>query len=298
MSNARYLPLALIAAIGGCKLPCGTGRCGPTTAAPIWSLGGAGELVGADRVCALGFSGPGYPGSPYPRQLAEERATRELAGVFAAAVIEAQIVISDSNGIVSMEYARGVEITEAQRRRIAERADLETWLDERGDGIYGEVGFTYARACAPARLALDQIADGAARRRAADVLAAHAPLSGGQVPEWVRVPEDVNRKATCAVGFSEPTYYIEEGVEHAADQVRGMFAGASQSVVMQDVDDRAICADDRCRGTLRERLYASNEAVSRGVVIERVWFDRDGDGPRGQARTTYALGCAWPVVSG
>lgn len=248
------------------------------------------NVVDDGRVCGIGMAGPAYfRTSTAPQSLSEMRAIANLAGVFETQVLEAQIVLSTEFTNV-MEYQRAVTVAEDVIDRTAAAAESEFWYDEEGVGPLGSKKYTYARSCVPASFASDLKLD--PKKVAAEVEDSASPE---KVPSWIsRIGKDEQGRL-CAVGYSEPTFFPEDGFGNVIEDIRAQLIRDTQTAVLSAFTDTLNCKDQGCRAYVEDLTAATTDAVSKNVVVTHFWFDLLGRGPNRHKRTTYGWGCVYPI---
>lgn len=252
--------------------------------------------VEGDEVCGIGIAGRTYQTQwEKAKALATERANANLAGTLQSSVLESEIVKDTERG-AQIEYSRTVDVDPETIEGVAKGARTDTWYDVKGEGPASEAGFTYARSCLAASIVASQlkIPPSAIKQVPSGVEAVNT------VPPWLGWIGSQRGARLCAVGYSDPGYYSEALVQSVADDVRGQLVTAAKSVVMSAFEETSICKGEgtaRCEQEISELTAATNEAVSRGVVVTHFWFDKNGLGPRQRKRSVYGWGCVYPIVA-
>ena len=244
--------------------------------------------VGADELCGIGAAGAAFDkSSPYPKRLAEERAVKNLAGALETNIQEA-IVERETNRGHRIDTARLLTIDEALLEQVAGMVETEFWLDQGGTGTFAQKNFTYAHACLDATIAADTFkvdVDTLRGRGRAET------ISPRRVPKWIRRTGKQPGGRLCAVGFSLPTFHPDKTFDVVVEDVRSQLAEVLQTLVSSYHEELT---------TARYQLYelmtvATTQAISKGAIITAFWYDRDGIGPFRRKRTTYGIGCVYPV---
>lgn len=216
--------------------------------------------------------------------LAEDRAIRNLAGMYLTRVIEAQIISADEKRDYVEQRAVSVEVPEDIIAATAEKAKTSFWYDRDGGGPLGREGrrFTYARSCideAPVPLS-------AKRREALSV-----PTFAEEPPPWLEWIDSGNDAALCAVGHSEPFYDSAEIFQAVVEDVRSQLLGKARTWVIDSVESRTDCREGRdCTQHIEQMLAATTEAISKGVAVTHFWYDRIGTKRR---RSAWGWGCVY-----
>lgn len=244
--------------------------------------------VGADRLCGYGVAGAGYnKHSPYPKRLAEERAVKNLAGVLGTRVQEAIIDRETLRG-TSVRTAHVLTVDEALIEKVKGLAETEYWLDVEGEGPFAAPGFTYAHTCIDASIAADTFELDAAELTGADD---GSLISPDQVPDWL---DDAGKKSDgrlCAIGFSLPTFHPDKTFQKVVEDVRWQLSEVIKTFVSTYFEELTTTRFQ----AMESMTLATTEGVSKGVIVTHYWYDRDGSGPVGEKRSTYGLGCVYPV---
>jgi hypothetical protein len=253
--------------------------------APIW-LGQAEPIT--DQLCGYGIAGASFhEESPYPRQQAEDRAIKNLAGVLGTRVQEA-IVDNQSNHSQRISYARVLTIDDALLQQVKELATTEFWLDNRGIGPFGEKGFTYAYTCVDVKTIAKKLNVDLGEKNAMEGV---SNLDITHRPAWLENYGVQPDGRLCTVGFSLPTFHTEQTYGNVVEDVRVQLAKVIQTLVSSYYEERTT---NRYQ-SLEAMTVATTEAVSKGVVVTHYWYDKLGKGPRGTKRSTYGYGCVYPM---
>jgi hypothetical protein len=231
--------------------------------------------VDDEVICGFGMAGPGFGPSPYPKRLAEERAARNLAGMLET-FVEEGLIDHQTEASVRTEHARRVQVDEDLVAWVLNNSRSETWIDIAGSGPFGHHDFTYAHLCIDTARAESALH--------ADVSEVRASANDADAtPEWMqrigRQPGD----RVCAVGYSAPTFYPEEGFHRVLEDIRVQLAKGLGSFVASYAEDVTSASE-----TIQ---LTTSEAVSQGTPVSHYWFDRDGIGPHKMPRSTYGWGC-------
>ncbi|MBI2378880.1 MAG: hypothetical protein HYV07_33100 [Deltaproteobacteria bacterium] len=255
---------------------------------PPWVLSNSPE---GGKVCGVGIAGRAFfKESEAPKNLAKDRAIRNLAGIFESLVLEAQIV-HQTETTQNVEFQRAVTVDEDLIAQVAAAASAEFWFDALGAGPMREKEFTYGRACVDATMASEKLGvDQKALEEKAE-----AEGHQNEVPEWVTSVGTSKGARLCAVGFSQPTFYVEQTLGNVVDDIRGQLLEKAKSLVMDAFEDTLTCKDASCRAFIHDTLAATTEAISKNVVITSLWYDRRGIGPNHAKRTGYGYGCVYPI---
>ena len=280
-----FLGAVLVSGCAGGPPPEAAPKAARPVEAPTWIDGAA---VEGKRLCGIGVAGAGYDEhSPYPKRLAEERAVANLAGVLGTQIQEA-IVDRATNHGQSIRTARVVTVDEALVEKVQSMAETEFWLDARGVGPFVSKGFMYAHTCIEASVAAKNF-----NVKAKDLLkdSASQPTHPGRVPAWINRGGRQKDGRLCAVGFSLPTFHADRTFQGVVEDIRVQLALVLETFVSSYFEELATT-----RGQAFEAItVATNDAVSKGAIVTHYWFDRDGQGPIRQERSTYGYGCVYPV---
>lgn len=242
--------------------------------------------VGGD-LCGIGVAGAGYPGSPYPKEMAAERAARNLAGVLGTRVRDVMIERMNRRG-TSVQYARDVHVDKDLVSRVAKLAATEFWLDVRGQGPFARAGFTYAHSCITAEQAA-----GLFHLPAAELAPALKPqqVTPEQRPAWLQRRGEQPGGRLCAVGFSLPMFHADQTFQAVVKDIRAQLAKVLTTFVASSYEELSTDQSQM----IEAMTLATNRAVSRGAIVTHYWYDKDGIGPHERARTTYGWGCVYPM---
>jgi hypothetical protein len=272
---------------GGANAPSGD----ESAPAPEW-IGG--DAVEGDKVCAVGIAGRTHSMATHKaKELSRERAVRNLAGVFETLVEDSTIDEATDNG-TDTEYARAVTVDEALIERVSQAAETDYWLDGGGQGPFEERGFTYARACVPSTFVRETKFDPSKIVAAAKA----SSLTSDRAPPWLDWVGSQKGARLCAVGFSLPALHPDATFENVVEEIRVQLTGKSKSLVASLSEEFSVCRAggvERCEQILKIVTAATNEAVSKGVLVNHFWYDRNGVGPQKRKRSTYGWGCTHPV---
>ena len=233
-SGARALGLCLLFACGTTQAPVGpmpAPGVEPTPAPDwIWQLG-----YSEAQICGLGMAGPGFPGSPYPRENATERALINLAGSIETAVQEALISVQREAG-TSVRLERLLHIDNDLLARVRGAATMDYWVDALGEGPFVQLGFTYARACVDTRVEDD--GDGiAADLRDALSQFETKMAADSSVPVWLDLSGNQPGGRLCAIGYSEPAFYADQTFANVVESIRGQLAEVLQTLISEYQQD-------------------------------------------------------------
>ncbi len=111
------------------------------------------------------------------------------------------------------------------------------------------------------------------------------------VPGWVmRTPSPEGR--LCAVGTSEPTYYLDDAKLEAAESARKELARSLGTVVNSIMIDFADEKSEHITegSVVRVSSWATEEVLSKSEVLE-YFFDTEGVVSAGKKGVAYALAC-------
>jgi uncharacterized protein YbjQ (UPF0145 family) len=282
------LGLALLVVSGSCG---GKGRTPPKVAEPA-----TGSLpawvthveLSNDKICGVGIAGAGFDEfSPYPKQLAQERAIRNVAGIFGTSVEEA-IIDRQTNNTVGVEMARTLQIDDDLIEKIGELAEMEYWLDKGGDGPFAQKNFMYGHACVEAAKAASSL------KIDPKVLAKQHKSNAvcpTEVPRWINRFGRRKDGRLCAVGFSMPMFHPDKSFDSVVEDVREQLATVIETLVSSYSEELATSRDT----AVEMMTVATTQALAKGVVVTDYWYDRDGRGPHKQERSTYGWGCVYPM---
>lgn len=258
---------------------------------PDWLTAGN---VQKNHICSWGMAGRAYSkASDLPKNLAKERAVKNLAGVFKTNVLEAQIVRAQTSGDVVEGFERAVEVpeemVEATLAAVSDD-DIEYWLDEGGGGPLGREGrdFTYTRVCVDVGMAgLDPDR----------VKLSQSPPFSREVPEWIDWVGSGKGASLCAVGFSKPFFDAAEIFQGVVEDVRAQLITQAKTMILSSFEEETTCRGGAagCRQFIEDVVAATTEGISEGVVVTHFWYDARGAGPRKARRTAYGWGCVYPV---
>ena len=285
----RVSPLLLIALVG--CVPTGKKPVAPAPkpddpSMPNWVRSMKGDDA---HLCGLGISGAGFENSPYPKMNARERAVQNLAGIIGTQVEEAMIDDATMAGD-DVQYARVVHVDEELVAQVDGAAEVEYWTDEAGKGPYGEKGFVYGWACIPKDKAAATFQVSA---KAFDGKRPQEPAvsSPDNVPKWITKAGKRKDGRYCAVGYSQPTFQAEMTFANVVEDVRAQLATTVSSLVSNYFEELS----NTHAQAIQSMTVSSNQAVAKGVVVTRFWYDAKGIGPQRRKRSTYGYGCAYPL---
>lgn len=258
----------------------------PTTSnMPHWVA--ADPYTGED-LCGLGVAGPGYGrDSPYPKQLSEDRAVQNLAGILGTQIEEAIVDQQDNRG-TSVDYARSMRVDDALLQQVASVAKTEFWLDVNGEGPYQQRNFTYAHTCIDGDTLHDTMHVDPSVFKDQGVL---AHTNGNKAPGWVAMSGRQPGGRMCAVGYSMPAFFADQTFQTVVDDVRGQLTDTVQTMVSSYFQELSTAQADLSE----EMTVATTNAISKGAIVVTFWYDRDGTGPYKQKLTTYGWGCIYPM---
>lgn len=255
-----------------------------STPAPEWLTR---VRVDPERLCGFGVAGPGYnANSPYPRQLSEDRAVKNLAGALSTRIQEA-FIDRETTHSVNVRTARAVIVDDALIEKVRAMARTEFWLDAAGEGPFTSRGFTYAHSCIDVKSAAEGFA--VDRELLRDV--GDSGVSPKNVPDWIEQHGKQSGGRLCAVGYSLPMYHADQTFGRVVEDVRVQLADIIQTFVSSYYEELAT---NRGIG-VESMTLATSEGVAKGVVVTHYWYDRDGRGPHERGRTTYGWGCVYPA---
>ena len=110
------------------------------------------------------------------------------------------------------------------------------------------------------------------------------------VPQWATSAPKKDGML-CAVGTSEPTFYMEDAKLYAAENARKELARSLnlkiKNIMIDITTERGSQVDE---GTLMEVSSWTTEVVLRESQIMEYWYDKDGV-VSGRKGFTYALAC-------
>ena len=282
------LTLVCMLACGGPQVPMAPmpAPVAEPTPAPswIWQL-----EYSETQICGLGVAGPGFPGSPYPRENATDRALMNLAGSIETAVQEALIAVQRESG-TAVELARLLQVDHDLLTQVRAAAVMEYWVDALGEGPFAQSGFTYARACVDSRRVGDSRLIAAELRDALSQFETKVSARDG-VPAWLDLSGRQPGGRLCAIGYSEPAFYADQTFANVVDSVRGQLAETLLTLVSEYQQD--VVGDSF--EVSEVMTVSTSQALSEGVVVTHYWYDVEGDGPYQKKGTTYGWGCAYPT---
>lgn len=270
------------------------------TPPPAW-ISGDGINAEGTALCGLGVAGAAYdPASPHPKEMAAERATRNLAGILYARLQEA---IFDQNTTTqnSIELARAITVDDALISNVQAAATFDTWRDAHGQGPFGQAGFTYTRACVSLASAASMTGLDARylQDRAHTTLEdpstvgvgnpkpADSPRSRRGRPGWLTQIGAQKDGRVCAVGTTLPTFYTDQMFENVVRDIRSQLAQITTTLVASGYEEYST----NNSSTIAATTAASSEGFVKGVIVTDFWLDKDGIGPLRQAGVTYGWGC-------
>ena len=243
--------------------------------------------LSAQELCGIGVAGPGYPGSPYPKELSRERSIHNLSGALATEISEA-IIDHTRHNITTIEMARVLHVDEDLLARVSHLAKTTYWLDSAGIGPFMQPGFTYAHSCIDTPTAIRGLSlpeSSIPNASASQTTDPHQP------PTWLhktgRQPDD----RLCAVGYSLPTFYPDKTFTNVVEEIRIQLSKVIQTLVSSYHED----ATNRYGSLIEAITVASTDAISRGAVVSHYWYDKAGVGPFGTKGSTYGWGCIYPL---
>lgn len=252
---------------------------------PNWITG---SVLEKGKLCGFGVAGAGRdPSSPYPKQMAEERAIKNLAGVLGTRVQEV-IIDKMTNRGTAVRQAKAVTVDEALVERVRAISKTEFWLDRAAQGPFAAKDFTYARTCVDAKLAATEL-----QLSEAD-LASAGPNTISRphvIPRWIKSYGIQKDGRLCAVGFSLPTFHPDKTLDNVVEDIRWQLAEVLHTFVSSYYEELTTTRSQ----TFEAMTLATTQAVSKGAVVTDYWYDRDGIGPVGKKRSTYGYGCVYPV---
>jgi hypothetical protein len=279
------LELAWLSACGNGARVAPAPAAGPQAPPPAWvtRLG-----LEDNKLCGIGVAGAGFDErSPYPKELSRSRAVKNLAGILETSVEEAIVDRATTSG-QSIELARSLRVDDDLVKKIDDLAEVEYWLDRDAVGPFAQQNFTYAKACVGAsKVAATFKLDAVKLKRA------HKPstVSPNVVPWWINRTGKQKGGRLCAVGFSLPMFFADNTFEAVIEDIRAQLARVIQTLVSQYSEE---LSSERSEA-VELMTVASTQAVSKGAIVTRFWYDRDGRGPEHHERTTYGWGCVYPV---
>ncbi|MBI5510038.1 MAG: hypothetical protein HY903_14875 [Deltaproteobacteria bacterium] len=250
--------------------------------------------IEADKLCGVGVAGAAFDDdSPYPREMASQRAARNLAGVIETNIQEA-IIDRTTNTGTSIDLAQAVMVDDDLVEQVKQMAKLAFWIDVLGEGPFQQKNFTYGRACVDAKIAASTFrvdAKAVAGTATAKKKKKKSKESEPVGPAWLNRTGTQPGGRLCAVGFSLPTFNPENTFEVVVEDVRTQLALVLQTLVSSYSEE--LTTD---RSTALEMMtVATTQAVSKGAIVTDFWYDDDGLGPYRKRRTTYGWGCVYPV---
>jgi len=241
------------------------------------------------KLCGVGVAGKSFDvNSPYPKEMSQERAVRNLAGALATAVEEA-IIDNQINETINVDTARVLTVDPDLIDKVGSLAETTFWVDVDGTAPFAQKGFTYALSCvdmaeASTKLGVKSLALVRPKK-------AHGPSSPDVVPRWINRTGKQSGGRLCAVGFSLPMFYPEGTFEAVIEDIRSQLATVIETLVSNYYEEQTT---EKIQN-IQSMTVASTKAMSEGVVVTHFWYDRDGRGPNTQSRTTYGWGCMYPV---
>jgi len=119
----------------------------------------------------------------------------------------------------------------------------------------------------------------------------NGPGGAGLTPNWV-TGSSKKQGMVCAVGLSEPTFYVEDAKVYAAENARKELARSLQ----MDIKSLMIDVSKGDRNTVDEASVLqisswATEVALRESSIAEYWYDSEGTASRGKKGITYALAC-------
>ncbi|MEZ4272548.1 MAG: hypothetical protein R3C68_14305 [Myxococcota bacterium] len=247
----------------------------------------SGLKIAPGLICGTGTAGRGFDAwSPYPKQLSEERAVRNLAGILGTTVQEA-IIDKETEHNTQIRYARTMHVDQRLIDKVAEAVETDFWIDKDGTGPYGAKDFTYARSCMkPSQVAAAFQID---PRKLAQIPAENS--SPRTIPSWINHHGKRPDGRLCAVGYSLPTFHPDKAFTRVVEVIRSQLATVVQTFVSSYYEELST---DRT-ATYEAMTLATVDAISTGAIVTHYWYDRDGIGPNQRSRTTYGWGCVYPL---
>ena len=245
------------------------------------------EALQGGQLCGLGVAGAGFDSnSPYPKQLSQERAVLNLAGILGTQVQEA-IVDDQTNSGTQVDTAQLLKVDDSLVERVGSVAKTEFWLDAAGSGPYAQKNFTYAHACLTA-----QDLQGAFKIDPKQFKSAGGSrVVPSQVPTWITQSGKQPGGRMCAVGYSLPAFFADNTFGSVVDDVRGQLAENIQTMVSSYYEE----ASDGQHDVVEQMTVATTQSLAKGVIVTHFWHDRDGIGPNKHKMTTYGWGCVYPM---
>ncbi len=244
--------------------------------------------VSRDKLCGIGVAGAGYDDhSPYPKLLSQERAVRNLAGILGTSVQEA-IIDKQTNSGNQVELARHLHVDESLIETVAQLAESTYWTDRHGNGPFAQKNFTYAHTCVDTKkVAASFKVDPSTLVRSAKKKA----VNPEKKPGWLKKAGKQADGRLCAVGFSLPMFFADKTFEGVVEDVRGQLAEVIETLVSSYYEE--LANDNQV--AVEAMTVATTQALAKGVIVTDFWYDRDGIGPNKKPRSTYGLGCVYPM---
>ena len=239
----------------------------------------------SDELCGIGVAGPGYSGSPYPAELARERALHNLAGTLATEISEA-IVDRIRNNITSIELSQELRVDKDLVEYLRSHVTPKHWYDTKGQGPYGTRGFTYALTCVAAPSPSNK-----PRASPVTALTFKTTPSPDQLPDWFQHTGELSDGRHCAVGHSLPVFFTDQTFQNVIADIRLQLSEVITTLISSYHEDRRDDAGIHIEAV----TVASTKAVSVGAIVTHYWFDRTGIGPTQTPGSTYGWGCIYPV---
>ncbi len=245
--------------------------------------------VTSDRLCGLGVAGAAFDvNSRFPKELSEERAVRNLAGVLETVVQEA-IIDRSTTHTQSIEMALVLHVDEGLIEQVADMAESDFWLDVDAVGPFKQENFTYAHSCIDAKVAAGAFNFDASKVRKKS--SKKDPIGPQYVPSWIRRTGTQSGGRLCAVGFSLPTFHPDKTFVVVVEDVRAQLAHVLTTLVSSYYEELTTTRYQY----VEAMTVATTQAISKGAIVTDFWYDRAGIGPFGRKRTTYGWGCVYPV---
>jgi len=243
--------------------------------------------LSAKELCGIGVAGPGYPDSPYPKELSRERSIHNLSGALATEISEA-IIDHTRHNVTTIEMARALHVDEDLLAKVSHLAKTTYWLDSAGIGPFMQAGFTYAHSCIDTPTAVQGLSLPESSIPSSPGTPGIDPL---QSPNWLNKTGPQPDARLCAVGYSLPTFYPDKTFTNVVEEIRIQLSKVIQTLVSSYHED----ATNRYGSLIEAITVASTDAISRGAVVSHYWYDKAGIGPFGTKGSTYGWGCIYPL---